>query len=134
MFQNKDNTQDILNLVKRQDENHLKMVQQFAEMGTTLKNLERLFTPTYMNENIVLQQYEKKYTANGYQFNSLFVGDAAVTDTAKLIINIDGISYTITLAAGENLVNIPDGASFKVTTTSNNPVTAVLLRYNGLRK
>lgn len=128
------NDPDLLNLINKQEDNHLKTIQALAEMGKTLKSLERLLTPTYMNENLVLQQYEKKYQANGYQFNSLFVGDAAVTDTAKLIINVDGISYTITLAAGENMVNIPDGASFKVTTTSNNPVTAVLLRYNGLRK
>lgn len=130
----KQNDQDLLNLVKKQNDNHLKTIQQLGEMGKTLSNIERLLTTTYTNENIVLQQYEKKYTANGYQFNSLYVGDASVTDNAKLIINIDGISYTITLAAGENITNIPDGAAFKVTTTSNNPVTAVLIRTNTLRK
>lgn len=130
----KQNDPDLLNMIKKQDDNHLKALQQLAEMGKTLGNIERLLTVTYTNENIVLQTYEKRFQANGYQFNSIYVGDASVTDAAKLIISIDGISYSITLAAGENVTNIPDGAAFKVTTTSNNPVTAVLIRYNSLRK
>lgn len=127
---------DILQELKSQKESHLKMAIEIGRVGNALINIEKMLSKvlnTYTSENTVLQTYTQTFYSNGYFYNSLFVGDAAVTDQAKLI--IDGIvpSYTVTLTAGENRVDIPDGATYRVTTTSANPVTALLTRYNNAR-
>jgi hypothetical protein len=128
-----DNNKDLLTIVKRQEESHGKMLLEMGRVGNALVNIEKLLSKnfdSYTAENIVLQTYTNTFAANGYLYNSLFVGDAAIADNAQII--IDGIvpSYTIVLVAGENCINIPDGATFRVTTTSGNPVTALLSRYN----
>lgn len=128
----KDNT-DFLNILHKQHESHLEMIKQFTEMGKNLAALSKALTPKTKEDILVLQPYEKNFHDEGYTFNSLYIGDAAAADNAKLIVTISGVTFTITLIAGENEVNLPDGATYKVTTTSGNPVTALLTRYNTLR-
>lgn len=130
MFRNEN--PDFLNILHKQQENHAETMKQFAAMGKTISELKEVFTK-FEDKILVLQPFAQTYHAEGYNFNSIYVGDAAVTDAAKLVINYLGVQYTITLAAGENEVNIPDGATYTLTNTSKNPISAVLARYNAPR-
>lgn len=109
------------------------MIKSLAHMGDTLDKLYALTKEQKegkKEELVMLQTYAQTYYAQGYQNNSFYIPDSAVADTAKIIVSLGGLSYTITLAAGENALNLPDGATYKVTTTSSNPVSALLIRYN----
>lgn len=129
-------SQDVLNELKSHKDSHLKMIAELGRLGSAVSAIEKMLSKaltTYTSENLVLQPYPMTYRAEGYLYNSIFVGDSAVSDGAKLI--IDGIvpAYTVTLVAGENRLDIPDGATYTVQTTSGNPVTSLLTRYNNAR-
>jgi hypothetical protein len=124
---------DFLNVLHKQEQNHLETMKQFAEMGKALAAIEKALTPKTVTELVTLQTYEQTFRDNGYTFNSVYVSDAAHADNAALVVTISGVSYTVSLIPGENELNLPDGATYKVTTTSGKAVTALLTRYNTLR-
>lgn len=130
------NQNDILTELQKHKESHLQMALELGKVGSTLANIEKMLSKalnTYTSENLVLHPYPVTFRSEGYLYNSLYVGDSAVTDGAKLV--IDGIvpPYTVTLTAGENRLDIPNGATYTVQTTSGNPVSTVLTRYNNAR-
>lgn len=114
--------------------NHaLEIIKALGNMGVHLENLYKLMKDQKegkKEEDVTLQTYNQTYYAQGYQNNSWYISDSAVTDTAKVIVTLGGITYTVTLTSGENALDLPDGAEYKVTTKSTNPVSALLIRYN----
>lgn len=132
MFRNDDN---ILNAIHEQKESHLKLVKEMGELGSTVKKilayLENLSTT--QTELITLSSGTTPFSANGYRFNSLYASDGHTLDNLKLIVNVDGLTYTKALVAGENVVNIPDGAQISITNTSGSPAALVLTRFNMLK-
>lgn len=123
----------ILEQIHALHESHLQMLKDLGSLGENMKDLKQEFHDYVYGEQselTILQPYEQTYYANGYNFNSLYISDNAVNDTAKLVVQVDAITYTLTLTPGENAVNLPHLATYKVTTTSGNPVPALLKRYN----
>lgn len=125
---NKENV-DFLSMIHKQEENHAEMIKQFGQMGKTISEIKDSFSKS-TSEIAILQPFEQTFSANGYKFNSIYVSDAAAADNVKLIVAFNGISYTSILAPGENVVNIPDRATFKATTNSGFPPSVILTRYN----
>lgn len=72
----------------------------------------------------------RTYRAGGYRYNRLYVSDGTVQDGAKMIIAVGGISWTVTLTAGENVLNMPDGATYQGATTSTDSFAGYLVRSN----
>lgn len=125
---NKENV-DFLSMIHKQEENHAEIVKQFGQMGKTISEIKDSFGKS-TSEIVILQPFEQTFAANGYRCNSIFVSDAAAADNVKLIVSLNAVTWTTNLAAGENVVNIPNQATFKATTTSGFPPSVILTRYN----
>lgn len=113
--------------------NHLETITALGEIGSNVKKiLEHMEKALRVQTELIslTPGVPTPFNTNGYRFNSLFVSDAQATDSIKLIISVDGITYTKTLAAGENEVNIPDSSSITISNTSNTGQGVVLSRYN----
>lgn len=122
-----------LNFANEQKENHLELVKALAEMGQNIKALTEKYKQIqegYQLETVLLAPYDNIYYADGYKFNSLYISDVAENDDPQLVVTYNGVTYTTKLVSGENVVNIPDTASYHITTDSGNSVTASLIRYN----
>jgi hypothetical protein len=132
MFRNEDH---ILNVIHEQKESHLKLIKEMGELGSTVKKILAYLDTlsTTQTELITLSSGGTPFSANGYRFNSLYASDGHAQDNLKLIVKVDGLTYTQALAAGENVVNIPDGAQISITNTSGNPAALVLTRFNMLK-
>jgi hypothetical protein len=75
----------------------------------------------------------KPFRKDGFTFSSLFISDAQAADAFKLVVKVDGIQYTKQLAAGENVVNIPNNSEISCSTTSGLGAPIVLNLYNNSR-
>lgn len=114
-------------------ENHLQVIAALGKIGA---NVEKILSHLEKQNQVKTELFAVNpgitypFNANGYRFNSLLVGDSQATDSLQLVINVDGLTYTKSLSAGENEVNIPDGAQIQINTTSGNGAALVLSRYN----
>lgn len=132
--QGKKKDDDILNELKMHRESHLEMIKTIALVGTNLNKiqtqLEKLLDTKVELRTIPQSPSSVPYTSEGYRFNSIFVSDAQGADALKLIVSVDGLSYTTTLQPGENIINIPDRAEISVTNTSVTAASLVFCRFN----
>lgn len=131
MFERKQEQPDFLTMLHEMKQDRIEMAKQFAAVGSTLQNLQKEMKGSH-TDVIQLTTYNQTFRADGYKFNTFYLGDAAVSDNIKLIIRFNGLEYTNSLLAGENAVNIPDGAEYRVHTSSGNGTSAILVRYNML--
>lgn len=127
-------TPEILKRFEEMRKEHAETLHELTHVAQNVAALEKSFRQWADAETVELiyvQPFEgEPFNAQGYKFNSLYVGDAAVADAAKVTINWYGTAWTITLQTGENLLSIPHGATIKGATTSGNAFQAVLNRYN----
>lgn len=114
-------------------DNHLEAMKALGEIGAlTKKILSHLEHQTKAANKMITLVNGSPFTFRdeGYIFNSLFVSDAQVSDAAKIKVSVDGLDYTVTLAAGENRLNIPDGAELTLSSTSKVNYSFSLWLYN----
>lgn len=124
---------DLFHIVNEHKEHHLESLRALVRMGDYLQILvekENQEDAEIVAGYTVLVGQELGFYRQGYRYNRLIVGDNAVSDAAKLIIRYNGAKWTVTLAAGENKLNIPDGATIEGDTTSGNSFTGVWIYSN----
>lgn len=122
-----------LNFVNEQKENHIQAMKKLSEVGTSVASLYTLMKNFYFerkNELTVMNTSDQDFYSEGYNFSSIYVSDVAAADSPQLIVKWQGMTMTKNLLAGENAVDIPEGATFSFTTTSGNAWSIVLSRYN----
>jgi hypothetical protein len=132
MFKNVQNS-DVQIQGNTEKESFVEIITALGEIGSTTKKILDILQKGQAVSNSILNLLpsgSKPYRTDGYTFSSIFVSDAQVTDSTKLIVKVDGVQYTKTLAAGENIVNIPDGAELSISNTSNTSQGFLLSRYN----
>lgn len=106
-----------------------------AQLGNTVKQFYEDFKREKDAEKrstlAVSTTEARTFDADGYRFNRIYVSAAQVADDAALVISPEpGIVWTQTLTAGENVLNIPDGATYQGTTTSKNGFLVYLIKSN----
>lgn len=113
-------------------ESHAETLKALTDIGSNIKKLMEMETKRKESSTklITLSAAPLPFSSEGYLYNSIIAGDSHVSDSLKLIVNVDGVTYTTTLAAGENIVNIPNGSTISCTTTSGNGAAVVLTRFN----
>lgn len=137
MFTRNDTPQpksELDSLVKQHKENHLELLREFGKMGSNIANLLNLMTESIkgnQSEIVTINpSISTPFYSNGYRFNSLFISDTAAADNATLQVTYDGITFTKKLTSGENISNIPEGATYTITSDSKSNYQIIIQRTN----
>lgn len=112
---------------------HLESIKALGEIGASTKSIAQYLGDLKKSHTKIITLVPTSpfpYAAEGYGFSSLYVGDSQAADACKIVVSVDGVSYTVTLTAGENTVNFPDGATLNLENTSGNSTSFILSRYN----
>lgn len=95
-----------------------------GKLAQRLDKLDVLDSTQIQNEIVTLGVNAYDFGGNGYDYNAFFVGDSG--DGEQITIELGNVSYTQTLFAGVNQLNLPDAA--RLTKSMGAALTVTLVR------